>query len=382
MKIQFVDLAAAYQEQKSEIDSAVQKVLENGNFILGSPVSDFERSFADYCSARHCIGIDNGTNALEIALRAIGVREDDEVIIPCNTFIATALAVSAIGAKPVLVDVNEHTFLMDLSKIEASITKRTRCIIPVHLFGQLVNMDAVWNIARSHQIMILEDACQAHGASGELKAGTIGAAACYSFYPAKNLGCAGDGGAITTNIDSVANKIRSYRNYGSREKYFHEEIGTNARLDSIHAAILNIKLSKLDEWNERRNKAATMYNEMLREIGDIETPKTSYGNYHVYHLYVIKTHFRDKLQEYLKENGIPTQIHYPIPIHKQKCYPEFNKLSFPVTEKLAKTMLSLPMHPHLTAEQIEFICDTIKKFFKQKNIYGERTTNTADIAEV
>jgi len=369
MIINFVDLKNQYKEIKSEVDAAIQKVLDNGDYILGNSVKEFEEDFAHYCGTTYAVGVDNGTTALELALGTLGIGEGDEVITVANTFIATTLAISAVGAKIVLVDCDPDTMLMDIDKMAKAITPKTRAIIPVHLYGQMVDMYAVKAAARSKNIFVIEDASQSHGARHLLKrSGEYGDIACFSLYPAKNLGAAGDGGIIVTDNEKYYDELIKRRNYGSSVKYYHDFIGKNARLDTLQAAILNIKLKYLDRWNGKRNWVAETYHELLNGVGDLKLPATAPNNYHVWHLYVIRTERRNELQNYLKEHGVPTVIHYPIPIHKQKAYEGYDfggRNNFPVTENLAKIILSIPMHPYLTKEEVEYITTQIKNFYNK-----------------
>lgn len=370
MIVKFSDLQKQYLQCKSEIDTAIQKVLDNGNYILGLEVGEFENNYTNYCNAKHCVGIDNGLNSLELALRVLGIGKDDSVILPANTFVATALAVSAVGAKIRLCDVDEETQLVTSLTISNVMSSSVRCIIPVHLFGQMCDMGNIAFIAEnSVNCKIIEDACQSHGATwrGHM-AGAYSDMACYSFYPAKNLGGISDGGAITVNNTEWRNQLLAMRNYGSTKKYFHDTVGMNARLSTINAAVLSIKLKHLDDWNAERSHIADYYNQQLSNVGDIKIPVMGVGNTHVYHLYVIRTSRRDALQKYLTEHDIQTGIHYPLPIHRQLAYKDYDfgsNNSFPVTEKLSKEILSLPMHPFLTIDEIDFVCQTIRNFFKQ-----------------
>ena len=358
-KINFVDLGRQYSSIKEEIDEAIQRVLDNTSFILGNEVEEFEKNFAEYCEVKHCVGVDSGTSALSLVLKALGVKEGDEVITVPNTFIATTLAISSVGASIKFVDVDEH-YNMDVAQLRNAISERTKAIIPVDLFGQVADMDEVMAIAREHNIKVIEDACQAHGAESKgRKAGSFGDVACFSFYPGKNLGAYGDGGAVVTNNEELKERLIALRNYGSKVKYHHPVKGFNNRLDALQAAVLNVKLKHLDEWNDKRRRNAQLYNELLDN-----TPKEKDGNKHVYHLYVIRSDKRDVLAEFLENKGIYTGVHYPIPIHLQKAYEELGlkEGDFPVTEKYAKEMLSLPMFAELNEEEIRYIAESIKEF--------------------
>ena len=368
--IPLVDLKKQYASIQQEMDGKISGVLKSTAFILGSEVKEFEKEFAAFCTAEHSIGVSSGTAALALALLALDIGKGSEVITTPNTFIATAGAISHVGARPVLVDVDPESYNIDVSKIEEAITERTKAIIPVHLYGQPSEMDAVLQIAKKHGLGVVEDACQAHGAEyrGQ-RAGSLGDISAFSFYPGKNLGAYGDGGAVVTNRGELAERIKLLRNHGSLRKYYHEIIGYNSRLDEIQAAILRVKLRYLDEWNEKRRGKANLYNEYLKDLvheGLVVTPKEKDWAKHVYHLYVIQVEegIRDKLIEYLNVREIGAQIHYPIPIHLQKAYRHlgYKEGSFPVAEKLAKRIVSLPMFPELEEHQVERITHEIKAF--------------------
>ena len=355
----FLDLGAQLASIRAEVDAAVKRVLDSQHFVLGEDVAAFEREFAAFSGVSECIGVESGLGALELPLRAWGIGPGDEVITVANTFIATALAVSAVGAKPVLVDADPHTYLIDAVAVERAITPRTRAIIPVHLYGQTVDMDALMQLAERHGLFVLEDACQAHGARYKGKcAGSIGHAAAFSFYPGKNLGAAGDGGAVTTNDPELAERIRMLRNYGAKIKYHHESVGFNRRLDSIQAAILRVKLPRLDGWNAARRRVAAAYADRLADL-PIVLPATDVANEPIWHLYVIRAADRDGLQSRLAEAGVDTGLHYPIPMNEQKAYPEFHGQRFPVSEGLAKQCLSLPMFAEMTEAQINTVTDAL-----------------------
>lgn len=367
MIIPLVDLKAQFRTIDVEIKEAIARVIENTSFILGREVELFEQEFASYIGARFAVGVGSGTEALHLALRALDISEGDEVITVPNSFIATALAVSYVGAKPVFVEIDPHTYNIDPSKIEEAITSKTRAIIPVHLYGHPADMDRITEIARRHDLRIVEDACQAHGAEYKgRRAGSIGDIGCFSFYPGKNLGAYGDGGAITTNDSRVAERIRMLRNYGESQKYYHDSKGFNSRLDGIQAAILRVKLNKLDIWNERRRGNAKIYNELLGDLDVMMPTERDYAK-HVYHLYVIHVPKREDLLSYLKSKGIYASIHYPIPIHLQKAYLDLNCSpgAFPMTERYAEEIISLPMFPELTVEQIEYVVSEIRRFLSK-----------------
>ena len=375
MNVHFVDLKAQYQSIKHEIDLTIQNVLDNTVFILGENVINFEKSFAEYCGSKYCVGVGSGTDALYFALFASGISADDEVILPVNTFIATAEAVSYCNAKPVFVDIDEKTYNIDVNKIEEKITSKTKAIMPVHLYGQPANMDAILKIARKYNLRVIEDACQAHGAEILMesnrweRAGSIGNIGCFSFYPGKNLGAYGDGGAAVMNDPEIARIIQLLRNHGSEKRYVHEIVGYCNRLDSLQAAVLNVKLKKLEMWNHKRRDNAALYNTLLQGI-DLTLPHADASIKHVYHLYVVRVKQREELQKYLNSNGIDTGIHYPIPLHLQTAYKYLGhtKGDFPVAEKISNEILSLPMYPELSSSQIQYVADKIKEFyFKNEN---------------
>lgn len=355
MNIPFLDLKAAYSELKFEIDSAVARVLDSGWYILGSEVETFEKEFAAYCEAKFCVGVADGLDALHIALLALDVGPGDEVIVPSNTYIATWLAVSQCGAVPVPVEPTDDTFNLDPSKIEAAITSRTKVILPVHLYGQPVDLDPILEIASRHSLRIVEDAAQSHGARYKGKRiGSHGDIVCWSFYPGKNLGALGDGGAITTDDPELADRIRVLRNYGSKVKYINEVKGVNSRLDPIQAAILSVKLRYLDEWNTRRRSISAAYTESLQNSG-LRLPTVPSWAEPAWHLYVIRHPKRDILQQALAEVGIQTLIHYPVSPHQQLAYSAegFGLRQFPLAEQFASEVLSLPIGPHLGLDQLK-----------------------------
>ena len=360
-RIPFVDLRAQYQTIAPEINAAIQGVLDRGDYILGDEVCRFEDDFAKYVGTGHALSVGSGLDALELALRAYGIGPGDEVITAANTFIATVLAIVAVGAKPVLAEMDPVTYNIAPTAIEAAITSRTRGIMPVHLYGQPADMEPILAIARKHNVLVIEDSAQAHGAEyGDKRAGSWGHAAAFSFYPGKNLGAYGDGGIITTNDAAVAEKIRYLRNYGQKIKYEHVIAGTNSRLDTIQAAILRVKLRYLDRWNALRNEHAAAYSDALAG-GPFVLPKVASNRSHIFHLYVVQTENRAAIQEFLNQRGIATGIHYPIPIHLQEACKSlgYRRGDFPVTERAATRILSLPIFPELTKEQREFIADTL-----------------------
>ncbi len=352
------------------IDEIVKRVFDNGIFVAGKEVDRFENSFASYIGTRHCISLNSGTDALILGTRALELKPQDEIIFPANTYYATILAATANGIKPVLSEVDPHDFGYDIAELKKKINKRTKAIMVVHLYGQSEKMDEIQALVKKagHTIHILEDSCQAHGAKfGQKRVGGFGIFSAFSFYPSKNLGAYGDGGAITTNDDSFALKIRRLKEYGQIKKYHHESIGFNSRLDTLQAAILNFKLQKLDEWNMRRQNIADIYQTMLKIIPDVIVPNSFKSRKSVYHLYVIRTQQRDDLQKFLLDRGIITQIHYPYPIHLQNAWKflKYKKGDFPVAEVLSNEILSLPMFPELTERQARYVCISIMNFFYQ-----------------
>ena len=366
--VPFVDLRAQYRTIETEINQAISKVIEETDFILGREVHLFEEEFAAFCDAHHAIGVDSGTSALELALRAFDIGPGDEVITPANSFIASALGISHAGAKPVFVDVDPYTYTLDVTAIERAITRRTKAMIPVHLYGHPAHMDPIRQLADKHGLVVIEDACQAHGARYQGKrVGSLGHAAAFSFYPGKNLGAYGDGGMVVTNDRKVAKRLEMLRNYGQKEKYKHLFRGYNRRLDTIQAAILRVKLQYLEKWNAARRSNAEAYNKQLEGCG-VVTPSEAPGAESVWHLYVIRVEQRDLLRDYLVSRGIGTIIHYPIPIHLQPAYHDlgYKPGDFPVTEECAQRILSLPMFAELTQDQIEFITQTVREFMSAK----------------
>ncbi|HTY36189.1 MAG TPA: DegT/DnrJ/EryC1/StrS family aminotransferase [Bacteroidota bacterium] len=362
MKIPLVNLKAQYASIKQEIDSAIQRVLDETDFISGNAVAEFETSFAAYCGTRSAVGLANGTDALQLSLLALGIGRGDEVITGVNTFIATSEAISATGARPVFVDNDPHTYTIDTARIEEKVTPNTKAILPIHLYGQPAAMDVINDIAARHHLAVIEDAAQAHGASFRGKTvGTMGRLACFSFYPGKNLGAYGDAGAIASNDEALANKVRMLANHGRMKKYEHEIEGYNSRLDTLQAAVLSVKLRHLKAWTERRQQHAALYTKLLAGTSSIVTPSVHPDATHVYHLYVVRVQHRDRVQQALKEAGIATGIHYPIPLHLQPAYRYLNipAGSYPVAERFAGELLSLPMYPELTSDQIAFVCDTL-----------------------
>jgi len=360
--IDFLNLGKINDRYRTEIDAVIKNVLDSGWYILGDQCREFEKNFAAYCGVKHAIAVANGLDALNLIIKAYGFAEGDEIIVPANTYIATILAITENGCTPVLVEPDETTFNIDASLIEARITKNTKAIMPVHLYGRAVSMDKIWELAKKYDLKVIEDSAQAHGAMfGEKKTGSLGDASGFSFYPGKNLGCLGDGGAITTSDDELAAKLAALRNYGSNVKYSHIYKGVNSRLDEIQAGVLNVKLKYLDADNEARRKIARYYRDSIRNPL-VMLPYVENELQHVWHLFVVRTGDRNRLQAYLSERGINAQIHYPTPPHKQKAYAEWNDLSFPVSEKLHKEVLSLPISPVLAESEIEYLVETVNAY--------------------
>jgi len=377
MNVPFLDLKAQYRTIKHKVDPAIQNVINNTAFILGESVSQFEKEFAKAHDVKHCYGTSSGTDGNHIALWALDIKPGDEIIIPANTFIATAWGATLCGAKPVFVDCHPDSYNIDPSKVEAAITTKTKAIVAVHLYGQPADMDQLKKIAVENKIYLIEDAAQAHIA--EYKAKKIGGLsdiASFSFYPGKNLGAYGEGGAVVTNNDELANKIKLVREHGQSKKYYHDFYGHNYRMEGIQGAVLGVKLKYLQEWTEERRRAAAKYRELLNDIEQLKVPAEMPDVKHVYHLYVVKVmgknlsereETRNRLQSFLSDAGIATGFHYPIPLHLQKCFNHlgYNKGDFPVTEDLAQSGISLPMFPELTNEQIEYVALKIKAFFQK-----------------
>ena len=365
MNVPFLDLKAPYSELGIELDAACRRVMESGRYILGEEVAEFERDFAAYCNARHCIGVGNGLDALVLLLRGYGIGPGDEVIVPANTYIATWLAVSHAQARPVPIEPDPGTCNLDPNRIAGAVTSRTRAIMPVHLYGQPAKMDDVLEVASRYSLRVIEDAAQAHGAVYRgRRAGVLGDAAGYSFYPGKNLGAFGDGGAIVTNDDQLAERLYRLRNYGSQRKYYNEVKGFNSRLDSLQAALLSVKLRYLEAWNGRRREIARIYMEQLADVPDLQLPMVAEGAEPVWHLFVIRHRRRDALQNALAQSGIGTLIHYPVPPHLSGAYADagWNRGDFPITEFLADTVLSLPIGPHLPLDQAQTVVDALRDF--------------------
>ncbi len=354
MSVPLVDLRAQQDEIDAEVRAGLDEVFAKTSFIGGPAVAEFEKAYADATGIAHCVGVANGTDALELALRAAGVGRDDEVVLPANTFIATAEAVSRIGARPVLVDVDPEFLLIDSAKVEAALTSRTKAIVPVHLFGQTAPVEELLPLAQAHGAVIVEDAAQSQGATRHGRpAGGLGLAAGTSFYPGKNLGAAGDAGAVLTNDPEIAARVRTLSAHGSDRKYVHDLIGVNSRLDTIQAVVLLAKLKRLARWNDLRREAAARYTELLADVPGVQVPTVAPGNVDVWHLYVIRVEERDRVLDELHAAGIGAGIHYPYPVHLTKAYAELGlgPGSFPVAEAAAGRILSLPLYPHITADQ-------------------------------
>ncbi len=367
--VPFVDLKVQYRMLEAELNMAIQQVLLKTNFILGNEIAEFEEAFANFIQVKYAVGVSNGIDALRLALMVLDIGPGDEVILPANTFIATALAVSAVGAKPVLVDCDRVTYNLDVSQIEPALTPRTRAIMPVHLTGQAADMDAIMAIVNRHNLPVIEDAAQAHGTLYQGRpCGSMGVMGCFSFYPGKNLGAYGDGGLVSTNNPTLAERLRCLRHYGQKAKYEHVEKGLNARLDTLQAAILKVKLPHLAAWNAARAAHAEKYSQLLTGVGDLVLPYQAPYSTHIYHLFIIQTDRRTALQAHLEAAGIQTGIHYPKPIHLQEAYADlgYQRGDFPQSERLSDRILSLPMFPELTDAQINYVADQIKLFFNQQ----------------
>jgi dTDP-4-amino-4,6-dideoxygalactose transaminase len=360
--VPFVDLKEQYARIGAEAEAAMRRVTASADFILGHELEAFESEFAAYCEAGHAVGLDSGISALELGMRSLGIGPGDEVITPVNSFIASSSAISFTGATPVWVDADPETYDMDVERVRAAITERTKAIMPVHLYGQPADMDPIGEIARQHGLYVIEDACQAHGARYKgRRVGSLGDFAAFSFYPGKNLGAYGDGGALTTNNPGLAEQVRMMRNYGQRQKYDHAFLAWNRRLDTLQAAVLRVKLRYLDDWNQARRQHAALYDELLTGVS---VPGRADYAEHVYHLYVVQTLARDELMRHLGGLRISTGIHYPIPIHRQQAYADHPQAGqrFPVSEEAAPRLLSLPMYPELRPDQIETVALAVRAF--------------------
>ncbi len=372
MQVPFLDLKVQYQSIKPEVDAAIQKVIDNTAFILGESVANFEKNFAKAHNTKHCIGVSSGTDGNHLATWALGIKPGDEVIIPANTFIATAWGVTLCGATPVMVDCHPASYNIDPEKVEVAITPKTKAIVAVHLYGQPADMEKLRKIAKQHNIFLIEDAAQAHLAEyNSEKVGGFSSVSSFSFYPGKNLGAYGEAGAVLTNDDKLAGDLKMLREHGQSEKYCHQSFGHNYRMEGIQGAVLGVKLNYLDKWTEGRRRAAAKYKELLSDLDAIKLPMEMPYAKHVYHLFVIQVNgnhgkeMRDKLQKFLGENGVASGLHYPIPLHQQNCfnYLNYKEGDFPVTEQLATTGLSLPMFPELSDDQIQYVSEKLKEFF-------------------
>lgn len=364
MNVPFLDLKAQYATIREEIADALQEVIDNTSFAGGPQVEKFEKAFAPFCQCEYAIGAGSGTDALWMALIGLGVGPGDEVITSPSTFIATAEAISFAGATPVFVDINEKTYNIDSALIEAAITPKTKAIIPVHLFGQPADMDPIMDIARAHDLAVVEDACQAHGSEYKgRRAGSLGDAGCFSFYPGKNLGAYGEAGAVVTNNQELDEKLRTFRDHGQRQKYHHSIVGWNTRMDGFQGAVLSVKLPLLPAWTDARRKNAKLYNELLAGVPEVIIPLEADYAKHVYHVYAIRTKKRDDFMKVLAEQGVSCGIHYPVPLHLQEAYQflGYGEGDFPVAEKCAREFVSLPMFPELTEEQVRYVVEKIKE---------------------
>jgi dTDP-4-amino-4,6-dideoxygalactose transaminase len=372
MRVPFVDLKAQHRAIRDEVQAAFDEVMSRMDFVLGTNLRAFEAEYAAYCQSKYAIGVANGTDALFLALRACGVGPGDEVITVSHSFIATVEAIIMLGATPVYVDIDPETYTLDPVKLPEALSSRTRAIVPVHLYGQMADMDPIMTFARQHGLAVIEDACQAHGADDRgRRAGSLGDAAAFSFYPSKNLGAYGDGGAVTTNSRAVAEHVRLLRDHGSAKKYEHQEFGWNSRLDEMQAAFLRTKLSLLDFWNEQRRQHANRYDELLADLS-IRTPKVREGTRHVYHLYVVEADGRDFGREMLNDLGIATGIHYPTPIHLQQAAQGVGRIagSLRVTERMARRVLSLPMYAELEEAQLSYVASSLASIWGETGIGG------------
>ncbi len=380
--VKFVDLGRQYRRIQPEIDRAISRVLDRTDFILGDDVHFFEEEFAAYCEAKYAVGLDSGTSALELGLRALGIGPGDEVLVPTNSFIASASAVSFTGAKPVLVDANPFTYTIDVQELTKHITPRTRAIMPVHLYGQPAEMGTIMQVAEQHNLFVIEDACQAHGARYKgRRVGSFGQVAAFSFYPAKNLGGCGDGGALVTNDQGIAEAVRVMRNCGQRDKYNHVVLGGTRRLDTIQAAVLRVKLHYLEEWNGRRRELAGMYDRALQGSG-MFTPLAMPSGEHVYHIYAVQASRRDQLGNFLKSEGVGVGIHYPTPIHLQPAYASlgYRPGDLRSAERCAPRLLSLPMFPEMEEDEVEFVANCIWSFTgKRRDAMGQPPIREAAI---
>ena len=368
MNVPFLNFEGLHKPIREELIDSFKEVLDSGWYVGGREVDLFEKDWASYLQCGFSVGVSNGLDGLELCLRALNIGPGDEVIVPANTYVASALAVTHVGATPVFVDCHPEFYLIDGSNIQEAITERTRAIMPVHLYGQSVNMTAISEIAKSNNLFVIEDNAQAHGSTWQSKrTGSLGDVNATSFYPGKNLGALGDAGAVSTNSEKLAERVRVLKNYGSQKKYYNEVVGYNKRLDELQAALLRVKLKSLDGWTKMRQELAVQYDEMLDGVGDLILPSIQPGSSHVYHLYVIQSDARDELQQFLSKHNVGTLIHYPVPPYLQQCYSSLNlsKGAFPVSSQLSNSILSIPLWPGMTNIQQEYVADTIKKFFSR-----------------
>ena len=360
----FIDFSGQYAEIKKEVDVGFKKVFKHADFVLGKEEQDFEKVFAKYCGVKYAVGVNSGTDALYLAVASFNIGPGDEVILPTFTFIATALCISYTGATPVFVDIEPQTYNLDPAKIERAITKNTKAIIPVHIYGQAANMDEINSLAKKYNLKVIEDAAQAHGAlyKGK-KIGSLGDVACFSFYPTKGLGAFGDGGMLVTDDEAIYKEALMLRDYGREGRYKHKIKGYNSRLDTLQAVVLLAKLKRLDKWNKMRAQCAAYYGKLLKGVEGIQTPTIKEGRSHVFQTFAVRLENRDAVHDYLREKGISVLIHYPIPLHLQEAYKELGHKvgDFPEAESLSNDILSLPMYPHMTKKEIEYVCDTLKK---------------------
>lgn len=360
--IKFLDLYKINERLRKEINGKITQVLDSGWYLLGEETENFEQNFAKYCGVKHCIGVANGLESLNLIIRGYGFAQGDEIIVPANTYIASILAISENGCTPILVEPDINTYNINPDLIEKKITSKTKAIMVVHLYGQAVQMDKIWTLAKKYNLKIIEDSAQAHGAKYQnQRVGSLGDASGFSFYPGKNLGCVGDGGCVTTNDDELAQKIKALRNYGSHKKYHNVFIGINSRLDEIQAGILDIKLKFLDEDNQKRKEIAKYYRKNIKN-SSIILPNVYAEDAHVWHLFVVRTKQRDNFQKYLLDNEIQTIIHYPIPPHKQECYKLWNNLSYPITEEIHKSVLSLPISPVMSDDEMRKVVEVVNEY--------------------
>jgi dTDP-4-amino-4,6-dideoxygalactose transaminase len=365
-RIPYLDLKAMNNEVQGELAQAFTRVLESGWFILGEAVNAFESAFAEFIGVKHCVGVGNGLEALHLILRAYGIGPGDEVIVPSNTYIATWLAVTYAGAKPIPVEPDPRKYNLDPTRVEAALTERTRAILPVHLYGQPAEMDPIMAMADKHNLLVIEDAAQAHGARYQGRmCGGLGHAAGFSFYPGKNLGALGDAGAVTTDDDALAEAVRSLRNYGSQKKYYNERLGFNSRLDELQAAFLSVKLPYLEAWNQRRKVIADLYTQAFSQVPELTVPHVPAWSTHVWHIYPLRCTRRDDLQAHLEREGIGTLIHYPVPPHRSEAYAALGYPlgAFPIAEEIAQTELSLPIGPVMTLAEAEMVVKAVLNFY-------------------